>query len=120
MGNIREGGSTEEDVRSPRVRDMWGVQGDELRRWCKDALLGRKMQMNSLSIPRTPSPSGISGVPCVLPHPWGSWERWAVQVRAVGTSQDERDSGLFLCLVPSLSGSLSLLTPTAARTRRDA
>jgi hypothetical protein len=54
------------------------------------------------------------------PPPLGSWERWAVQVRAVGTGQDERDSGLCLCLVLSQPGPLSFLTPTAARTRRDA
>ncbi len=54
------------------------------------------------------------------PHPWGSWERWAVQVRAVGTGQDERDCDLGLCLGLSRYGPLSFLTPTAARTRRDA
>ncbi len=68
MGNIREGGRTEEDMGGPRVRDMWGGQGDEQRGWCKGALCGRKMQKDRLSIPRTPSPGGISGVPCVLPH----------------------------------------------------
>ncbi len=52
----------------PSVRDMWGGQGDEQRRWCEGGLLGRKMQRDGLSIPRTPSPSGISGAPCVHPH----------------------------------------------------
>ena len=76
------------------------------------------MQGDCLSIPRTPSlrDHGVA----LRPPPWGSWERWAVQVRVVGTGQDERDSGLGLYLVPSLSGPLSLLTSTAARTRRDA
>ncbi len=82
--------------------------------------MGRKMQRDRLSIPRTPSPSGISGVPCVLTH--GGHGNAGRSIRAVGTGQDERDCGLGLCLGLGLSrsGPLSFLTPTAARTRRDA